>query len=41
MHNLFEKTSSGWVKYDKYEWKEDTSGTLFITPAKDKDERED
>jgi predicted nucleic acid-binding Zn ribbon protein len=35
MHNLFEKTSSGWVKYDKYEWKEDTSGTLFITPTQD------
>lgn len=33
--NLFQKTSSNWVRYDKYEWKEDTEGILYITPAPD------
>ena len=31
--NLFEKTSSHWVRYDKYEWREDDKGRLYITPA--------
>lgn len=31
MSNLFQKTSSSWVRYDKYEWKEDKEGTLYIT----------
>lgn len=35
MKNLFNKTSSNWVRYDKYEWKEDNAGTLYITPALD------
>jgi hypothetical protein len=35
MSNLFQKTSSNWVRYDKYEWKEDEEGTLYITPAPD------
>ena len=35
MSNLFQKTSSNWVRYDKYEWKEDAEGILYITPAPD------
>ena len=35
MNNLFQKTSSNWVRYDKYEWKEDKKGTLYITPSPD------
>ena len=35
MSNLFQKTSSSWVRYDKYEWKEDKEGTLYITPSPD------
>lgn len=31
--NLFKKTSSHWVRYDNYEWKEDDKGVLYITPA--------
>ena len=32
--NLFKKTSSHWVRYDKYEWQEDDKGRLYITPTK-------
>jgi hypothetical protein len=35
MNNLFQKTSSSWARYDKYEWKEDSAGILYITPAED------
>ena len=35
MSNLFQKTSSSWVQYNKYEWKEDKEGTLYITPSPD------
>lgn len=35
MSNLFQKTSSNWVRYDKYEWKEDKEGTLYIIPSPD------
>ena len=35
MSNLFQRTSSNWVRYDKYEWKEDAEGILYITPAPD------
>lgn len=35
MSNLFKKTSSNWVRYDKYEWKVDNAGTLYIRPAPD------
>lgn len=35
MSNLFKRTSSNWVRYDKYEWKEDKEGTLYITPTPD------
>ena len=31
--NLFKKTSSHWVRYDKYEWKKNDKGVLYITPA--------
>ncbi len=33
MNNLFDKTSSQWVRYDKYEYKKDGDGVLYITPA--------
>ncbi|MCD7735339.1 MAG: hypothetical protein LUH48_09495 [Clostridiales bacterium] len=33
MGNLFEKTSSNWVRYSDYEWKKDKSGVLYLTPA--------
>lgn len=35
MSNLFQKTSSNWVRYDKYEWKEDKEDALYITPSPD------
>ena len=35
MSNLFQRTSSSWVRYDKYEWREDKEGTLYITPSPD------
>ena len=35
MSNLFKRTSSNWARYDKYEWKEDKEGTLYITPSPD------
>ena len=35
MKNLFERTSSNWVRYSEYEWKEATDGVLYLTPAKD------
>ena len=35
MSNLFQKTSSNWVRDDKYEWKEDKEGTLYIIPSPD------
>ena len=34
MKNLFERTSSNWVRYSEYEWKEAEDGTLFLTPTK-------
>lgn len=33
MKNLFENTSSNWVRYSDYEWKE-AKGTLYLTPIK-------
>ena len=35
MMNLFANSSSNWVKYDKYEWKQADNGTLYITPTQD------
>ena len=32
--NLFERTSSNWVRYSEYEWKTAEDGTLFLTPTK-------
>lgn len=33
MNNLFERSSSHWVRYDKYELKEAGDGNLYVTPA--------
>ena len=35
MNTLFERTSSLWVRYSSYEWKETEDGVLYLTPAKD------
>ena len=34
MTNLFERTSSQWVRYSEYEWKPAEDGTLYLTPTK-------
>lgn len=34
MNNLFDRTSSNWVRYSEYEWKESEGGTLYLTPTK-------
>ena len=34
MKNLFERTSSNWVRYSEYEWKAATDGTMYLTPTK-------
>ena len=34
MKNLFERTSSNWVRYSEYEWRAAEDGTLYLTPAK-------
>ena len=34
MKNLFERTSSNWVRYSEYEWKEAEDGKLYLTPTK-------
>lgn len=34
MKNLFERTSSNWVRYDNYEWKKGEDGHLYLTPTK-------
>ena len=34
MNNLFERTSSQWVRYSEYEWKEAEDGALYLTPTK-------
>lgn len=33
MNNLFERTSSTWVRYSEYEWKKAKDGALYLTPA--------
>lgn len=33
MKNLFERTSSSWVRYDQYEWKKAEDGKLYLTAA--------
>ena len=35
MKNLFERASSYWVRYDRYELKEGTDGILYVTAAPD------
>ena len=35
MKNLFERTSSHWVRYSAYEWKTDRNGTLYLTAAQE------
>ena len=35
MNQLFKKSSSNWIRYDRYEWSTDDKGILYITPAKD------
>ena len=35
MKNIFQKSSSNWVKYDKYEWRTATNGKCYITPSAD------
>lgn len=34
MKNLFERTSSNWVRYSEYEWKEAKNGKLYLKPTK-------
>ena len=34
MKNLFERTSSNWVRYSEYEWRAAEDGTLYLTPTK-------
>lgn len=34
MKNLFERTSSTWVRYSEYEWKKSEDGILYLTPSK-------
>jgi hypothetical protein len=33
MNTLFEKTSSTWVAYSDYEWKQSADGTLYLCPT--------
>lgn len=33
MNSFFEQTSSSWVRYSDYEWKEADNGTLYLTPT--------
>lgn len=33
MNNLFERTSSTWVRYSEYEWTKAKDGALYLTPA--------
>ena len=35
MKNIFQKSSSNWVRYDKYEWRTAADGKCYITPAAD------
>ena len=33
MKNLFERTSSNWVRYSEYEWKAAEDGSLYLMPT--------
>ena len=35
MKNIFQNSSSNWVRYDKYEWHTSADGKCYITPAAD------
>ena len=35
MENLFKRTRANWVRYDRYEYKENANGILYLTPCKD------
>lgn len=35
MKNIFQNSSSNWVRYDKYEWRTSAEGKCYITPAAD------
>ena len=35
MENIFQKSSSNWVRYDKYEWRVAVDGKMYITPVAD------
>ena len=35
MENLFKRTSANWVRYDKYEYRENKDGVLYLTPCAD------
>lgn len=35
MKNIFQNSSSNWVRYDKYEWCTSADGKCYITPAAD------
>ena len=37
MKNIFDKTSSTWVRYSKYTFRKASDGTLYIAPAKNAD----
>ena len=35
MKDIFQNSSSNWVRYDKYEWRTSAEGKCYITPAAD------
>ena len=35
MKDIFQNSSSNWVRYDKYEWRTSADGKCYITPAAD------
>ena len=35
MKNIFQNSSSNWVRYNKYEWRTSADGKCYITPAAD------
>ena len=35
MNHIFQKSSSNWIHYDKYQWRTDKKGILYLTPTED------
>lgn len=35
MENLFKRTSANWARYDKYEYRQNANGILYLTPCED------